>query len=87
MQVFLENEGLTSDLIYPQGISMSLPPDIQLQVIRAIPGLEAADMVRPGYGVQYDYVDPRQLHPSLETKLLGGLFLAGQINGVTSYCS
>ncbi|EYC46148.1 hypothetical protein Y032_0406g900 [Ancylostoma ceylanicum] len=79
-RVFLEHEGLDSELIYPQGMSMTFAPEIQLKIMRAISGLE-----RPGYGVQYDFVDPKQLHPTLETKKLKGLFLAGQINGTTGY--
>ncbi|RCN26690.1 tRNA uridine 5-carboxymethylaminomethyl modification enzyme GidA, partial [Ancylostoma caninum] len=78
--VFLEHEGLDSNLIYPQGMSMTFSPEIQLKIMRAISGLE-----RPGYGVQYDFVDPKQLHPTLETKKHKGLFLAGQINGTTGY--
>jgi tRNA uridine 5-carboxymethylaminomethyl modification enzyme len=84
-QIFLEPEGLNSDLIYPNGISTSLPAHIQAQLIATIPGLERAEIVRPGYAIEYDYVDPRALRASLEVRILGGLFLAGQINGTTGY--
>eukprot|EP00075_Anas_platyrhynchos_P021542 XP_027310795.1 protein MTO1 homolog, mitochondrial [Anas platyrhynchos] len=84
-QVWLEPEGLDSNVIYPQGLSMTLPPELQEQVINSIRGLEKAKMVQPGYGVQYDYLDPRQLTASLESRLVQRLFFAGQINGTTGY--
>ncbi|CAB3371784.1 Hypothetical predicted protein [Cloeon dipterum] len=84
-QIWLEPEGLDSDLIYPAGLSCTLPEDLQLQLIRQVKGLENAVLAKPGYGVQYDFVDPRELWPSLETKKIPGLFLAGQINGTTGY--
>jgi tRNA uridine 5-carboxymethylaminomethyl modification enzyme len=84
-QIFLEPEGLDDPTVYPNGISTSLPLDVQEAFIRTIPGLEEALIVRPGYAIEYDYVDPRQLQPSLETKLVQRLFFAGQINGTTGY--
>jgi tRNA uridine 5-carboxymethylaminomethyl modification enzyme len=84
-RIWLEPEGLDTDLVYPNGISMTMPEEIQEQLVRMIPGCENVKMVQPGYGVEYDYVDPRQLRQSLETKLVKGLFLAGQINGTTGY--
>jgi tRNA uridine 5-carboxymethylaminomethyl modification enzyme len=84
-QIFLEPESLATSEIYPNGISTSLPFDVQLELVRSIRGLEHAHIVRPGYAIEYDYFDPRSLHSSLETKDVGGLFFAGQINGTTGY--
>ncbi|HXI36491.1 MAG TPA: tRNA uridine-5-carboxymethylaminomethyl(34) synthesis enzyme MnmG [Burkholderiales bacterium] len=84
-QIFLEPEGLTTNEIYPNGISTSLPFDVQVELVRSIRGLEQAHIVRPGYAIEYDYFDPRNLRSSLETKSVTGLFFAGQINGTTGY--
>ena len=84
-QIFVEPEGLTTHEIYPNGISTSLPFDVQYEFVRTIPGFENAHLTRPGYAIEYDYFDPRDLKPSLETKVIQGLFFAGQINGTTGY--
>jgi tRNA uridine 5-carboxymethylaminomethyl modification enzyme len=84
-QIFVEPEGLECDELYPNGISTSLPHDVQLALVRSIPGFAQARITRPGYAIEYDYFDPRDLTPTLETKALGGLFFAGQINGTTGY--
>ncbi|XP_037280005.2 5-taurinomethyluridine-[tRNA] synthase subunit MTO1, mitochondrial isoform X1 [Rhipicephalus microplus] len=84
-QVWLEPEGLDTHIIYPNGISCTLPADVQQKLVRCMPGCHNVEMIRPGYGVEYDFIDPRQVKPTLETKKVPGLFLAGQINGTTGY--
>lgn len=84
-QIFVEPEGLTTDVVYPNGISTSLPAEVQERFVSTIPGFENARITQPGYAIEYDYFDPRDLRPTLETKLIGGLYFAGQINGTTGY--
>jgi len=84
-QVFVEPEGLTSNIVYPNGISTSLPHEVQIEFVRAITGFENAEITQPGYAIEYDYFDPRDLRPTLETKHIHGLYFAGQINGTTGY--
>ena len=84
-QIFLEPEGLEDDTVYPNGISTSLPREVQAELVRTIPGLERAEVLRPGYAIEYDHFDPRELDPTLELRALRGLFLPGQVNGTTGY--
>jgi tRNA uridine 5-carboxymethylaminomethyl modification enzyme len=84
-QIFLEPDGRNTNEVYPNGISTSLPQDIQIRMLRSIKGLESVEIIRPGYAIEYDFVDPTELNPSLETKKIRGLFHAGQINGTSGY--
>ena len=84
-QIFLEPEGLSTHEVYPNGISTSLPFDVQLAAVRSIAGLETAHLLRPGYAIEYDFFDPRELKSNFETRSIFGLFFAGQINGTTGY--
>ena len=84
-QIFLEPEGLTTHEYYPNGISTSLPFDVQIAAVQSMVGLEQAHILRPGYAIEYDYFDPRELRPSFETRAIQGLYFAGQINGTTGY--
>jgi tRNA uridine 5-carboxymethylaminomethyl modification enzyme len=84
-QIFLEPEGLDDPWVYPNGVSTSLPADVQVAMMRSVPGLETVEIAQPGYAVEYDHIDPRALHPTLELKDIGGLYCAGQINGTTGY--
>ena len=84
-QIFIEPEGLDTFEVYPNGISTSLPFDVQQALVRTLPGCESAHILRPGYSIEYDYFDPRALKSTLETKAIAGLFFAGQINGTTGY--
>lgn len=84
-QIWLEPEGFTSDVVYPSGLSCTLPEELQVKMIQQISGLEKTTVLRPGYGVEYDYVDPQELNPTLETHRISCLFFAGQINGTTGY--
>ena len=84
-QVFVEPEGLNTDLVYPNGISTSMPLAVQTRFVRSITGFEKAEITQPGYAIEYDYFDPRDLRPTLETRFVAGLYFAGQINGTTGY--